>query len=408
MIDARLKEYATERQAEIIDAVIEHGGYRPAARELGIHNKTIKKAVAACERKAGLAGYAPDAGVNRPLPHHLKLKGTSALVDERTGDTVLQWYKSTEDKDKTLELIGQIAQSFAESIPPIDTSPAPENAETDIVPWIQIGDAHIGMLAHEAETGAAFNLQIAEQELCAAISELIDDQPPRERCVINDLGDGTHFENTAGITEGHGHQLDCSGRLDSVVAVYTRTFRFIVEKALEKFQHVDVIVNEGNHSRANDKWMPVFLEAAYGHTGRVHVVNNGSVFVPYRMGNTFVMTHHSDKCKPDKLANVMATDYRKHWGETEHHYIDIGHVHHRMSSKEHPGVMVESFNILAPPDQYAHDNGYRSRQSITLIERSKRYGEVGRKLLPIQRVRDAIRERGGEPYTPPGKRVFEV
>jgi DNA repair exonuclease SbcCD nuclease subunit len=105
------------------------------------------------------------------------------------------------------------------------------------------------------------------------------------------------------------------------------------------------------------------------------------------MGNTLVMTHHSDKCKPKMLADVMTTDFRKDYGETEHHYIDIGHVHHGMVMKEHPSVVIESFNHLAALDRWAHDSGYRNRKSITVILRSRKFGEVGRRLLPIQEIR---------------------
>ena len=76
--------------------------------------------------------------------------------------------------------------------------------------------------------------------------------------------------------------------------------RFIVDLALTKAANVDVIVNQGNHSRTNDMWMAVLLRAVYGHTGRVNVLNNSSPFIAYRMGKTLVMTHHSDTAKPNR------------------------------------------------------------------------------------------------------------
>jgi hypothetical protein len=61
-----------------------------------------------------------------------------------------------------------------------------------------------------------------------------------------------------------------------------------------------------------------------------------------------------------------------------------------MVVKEHPGVVVESFNNLAAMDKYAFDNGYRSKRSMTTILRSRRYGEIGRRTLPIQEVRERL------------------
>jgi hypothetical protein len=302
----------------------------------------------------------------------------------------LQWVKTAIDEQKYLEILKEAAQSFAQEIPPLTVEESPLDYQSDIIPWIQIGDAHLGLLSHKNEVGENFDLKIAESELCKAISILIDELPNCERIVINDLGDFTHYENFTATTEASGHLLDYDSRFTKMIKVYSRVMRFIVEKALTKSKNVDVIINQGNHSRTNDIWMAELLRVAYGHTNRVHVLNNDSVFIAYRMGKTLVMTHHSDKCKPARLADVMVTDFRKDYGETEFHYIDIGHVHHAQVMKEYPSIIVESFNHLAAMDRYAHDNGWRNRKSITVILRSKTYGEIGRRLLPIQEVRDRL------------------
>lgn len=297
-------------------------------------------------------------------------------------------------------------QAFIQDVLPIKVSAAPLDFQTDVIPWIQIGDAHLGMLAHADEIGENFDLKIAELEICTAISILIDELPNCERMVLNDLGDFTHYENFSGTTEASGHALDLDTRFPKMIVVYSRVMRFIVEKALTKAQHVDIIVNQGNHSRTNDIWMAELLRVAYGHTNRVHILNNDSVFIAYRMGKTLIMTHHSDKCKPARLADVMTTDFKKDYGETEYHYIDVGHVHHGMVMKEHPSIFIESFNHLAALDRWAHDSGYRNRKSITVILRSKSYGEIGRRLLPIQQIRAKITGKAGTKET--RKAVFTV
>lgn len=142
----------------------------------------------------------------------------------------------------------------------------------------------------------------------------------------------------------------------------------------------------------------------------MNVLNNDGVFIGYRMGNTLVMTHHSDKCKPAKLAAVMTTDFRRDYGETEYHYVDIGHIHHGMVLKEHPDISIESFNTLAPKDKWACDGGWRSRSSMTVVFRSRTYGDIGRRVLPIREVRDRIveacRREGKAVYMPQERRAF--
>jgi len=196
------------------------------------------------------------------------------------------------------------------------------------------------------------------------------------------------------VTSASGHALDADGRHPKMIRVYSRVIRFIVERALTKAKFVDVIINQGNHSRINDFWTREMLTVAYAHTGRVNVLDNDSVFIPYRMGKTLVMVHHSDKCKPAHLVGVMTSDFRKDFGETEFHYIDVGHVHHHFVSREHPSVVIESWNHLAASDKWAHDSGYRARKAISVVLRSKTYGEIGRRLLPIQEIRDRLSRTG--------------
>lgn len=388
-IDEALKQFATERQSEYIDAVNQYGSVRAASKHLGVDRKVIHRALEAVKKKSQIRGYAPAYDMTRPVPEMFVARGVSTYYDKE-GKPAGQWVKASLDEQKMLEAVQEAMKAAAGELPQIDVGPSPVDYQTDVIPWIQIGDAHIGMLAHAPEVGENFDLKIAERELCGAIAVLIDEMPACERCVINDLGDFTHYENFDAVTEASGHRLDYDGRFTRMIQVAARVMRFIVERALTKAKHVDVIINQGNHSRTNDIWMAEMIRALYEHTGRVHVLSNDSVFIGYRMGNTLVMTHHSDKCKPQRLAQVMTTDFRKDYGETEFHYIDIGHVHHGMVMKEHPGIFIESFNHLAAYDKWAHDSGYRNRKSITVVLRSRSYGEIGRRVLSIQEVRDRL------------------
>jgi hypothetical protein len=420
-VNQALIDFARERgddtMAETLEAINAHGGLLEAAAALGVNKSTVSRRLKAITETAAIAGLAPGhPGWTHPVPHTHVAKGVSVyhpVVKETLPDgsqRVVEpgvWVKADLRREAYIQAIKDSIADAVHDFKPRDVDPGPQkDYSTDVIPWLQIGDAHIGMLAHAAETGESFDLKIGERELCAAVAQLIDEMPACERAVINDLGDFTHYENMQGETEASGHKLDYDGRFPKMIKSYRRIMMFIVEKVLEKARVVDVIINQGNHSRTNDLWMRELLDVAYGHTGRVNVLDNSSVFIAYRMGKTFVMTHHSDKCKPTQLAHVMATDFAKDWGETEFRYIDIGHIHHSMVSKEHPGVQVESWNILAAKDKYAHDGGWRSRQSITVVLRSKTYGDIGRRLLPIQEVRARLEALGHE--TPKPKAAFTV
>ena len=390
IIDVNLKTWATETQSRYIDAVNAHGSIGKASQALGVATSSISRSMESLRKSAAVRGYSPEHDWDKPVPDTHVARGVSTFFN-KDGERAGQWVKADLKQEAYNDMVKQAIERFVENVPQLDVPDAPLDAQDDIIPWIQIGDAHVGMLAHAAEVGENFDLKIAQRELNCGVGALIEELPPCKRIVINDLGDFTHYDNIAAVTAASGHPLDADGRMPKMLAVYVDTMRFIVEKALTKAEQVDVIINQGNHSRVNDMWCALLLRACYGHTGRVNVLANTNVFIGYRMGNTLVMVHHSDKCPPNRLVGVMTTDFRKDFGETQFHYIDTGHVHHHFVSKEHPGVVIESWNHLAANDKWAHEAGYRSRKSITVVYRSKTYGDVGRRVLPIEAIRDRLK-----------------
>jgi hypothetical protein len=385
-IDDDLYQFCTVRQVEVLDAIKAHGGMRAAAKALKCDYKAVHQSYASVRRKAALQGRSVEHDMTRTVPEPFVVKGVSTYYD-KDGKAAGQWVKSQLAQEQYNAMVKAAIGEFLRDVPQLPVATAPLDYQADIIPWIQIGDAHLGMLAHAAEANENFDLKIAESELCAAIALLIDEMPNCERIVVNDLGDFTHYDNMAAVTAASGHPLDADGRISKMLRIYSRTMRFIVERCLTKCRHLDVLINQGNHSRVNDLWMAEMLRVAYGHTGRVNVLDNDNVFTGYRMGNTLVMVHHSDKCPPARLVGVLTSDFRKDFGETEFHYIDIGHGHHHFVSKEHPSVVIESWNHLAPNDKWAHEAGYRSRKAITVVLRSRTYGDVGRRVLPIEEIR---------------------
>lgn len=390
----------TDKQAAAIAAVEEAGSITGAAKLLGLSRGALRSRLDSASWRSG-ADLRTE--LDDRIADGFELKGYSQFTKTEAGEPI--WLKTRKAERDYWEGIKQAV----ENIEPVrwDIEPLPTEPQADIIPWLQIGDAHIGMLASEKETGANFDISIGEREICAAAAALIDAAPECERMVINDLGDGTHFETFKAETEASGHAVDQDTRYWKMIDAYIRITRFIIERALAKAQKVDYLCNQGNHSRSNDIWMAATVRALYADTGRVNVLPNESPFIAYRMGKTLVVVHHGDKAKPEKFRDVVCSDFSADWGETEFRYLDGGHVHHSQR-KELAGCVFESWNNLAPRDKYAHDGGWRSKQCMSLVLRSKSYGEVGRRVMPIERVRDIIREKHPEHYAPPQIRAFAV
>jgi hypothetical protein len=383
-----------EKMREAVEALGRYGNQTAAAEALGLARSTFQERIRAARRK-GFAEELQDA-----VAEGFALKGYSEFTKTEHGTPI--WLKTVKVEQDYWQGVAEAIRT----IEPIKDVPLPTGLpDGDVIPWLQIGDAHIGMLASEAETGANFDISIGEREICAAAAALIDSVPPCKRMVVNDLGDATHYETFAAVTEASGHALDHDTRYWKMIRAYIRITRFIIEKALSRAETVDYICNQGNHSRSNDIWIAATVDALYGETGRVNVLKNESPFIAYRMGKTLVVIHHGDKAKPERFRDIVVSDYAADWGETDFHYLDGGHVHHSQR-KELAGCIFESWNNLAPRDKYSHDGGWRSKQCMTMVLRSRTYGEVYRHVMPIERVRDLILATGVAHYVPPQTRAF--
>jgi hypothetical protein len=396
--------WVTETQIRYLEAVKEHGGQNAAARALGVAKSSVNEAIATYKREAARRGHAPGHFNDGTAPGFVMGKVT---IQRGPGGVERVWERQSPDAEAQVSLIREGVAAFMETpiVVPAFACPDPSY---DVVPWIQIGDAHIGMLAHEAEAGADFNVQIAEREMCAAFRLLIDQIEPCERIVVNDLGDRDHIENTEKLTARSRVPLDAE-RPRLMIRTSSKVMRFVIDLALTKARNVDVIINQGNHSRFGDLYMNELLTVAYAESGRVNVIDNESVFIGYRMGKTLVMTHHSDRCPVERLAGVMMSDFKQDFAETDFHYIDIGHIHHKTVAKERDGIVIESWNTLARGDKWHKESGYRARQSMSLVFRSRTYGDIGRRTVPIQMVYDAIRrghDAEGVSFIPQERRAF--
>jgi hypothetical protein len=395
------KPLSNEVLLETLRLYSEYGSVKEAARIAGLNRNTFQNRVNTARDKFG-DGETLAENLKKLAADGYEVPAYSHLTKTIHGEPI--WIKA---KKAEMDYWQGVADAIR-SLEPVEDVPAPAPLlDSDIIPWLQIGDAHIGMLASEKETGANFDISIGEREICAAAAALIDGAPPCERMVINDLGDATHFETFKAETEASGHSLDQDTRYWKMIRAYIRITRFIVERALSKAETVDYICNQGNHSRSNDIWMAATVDALYGSTGRVNVLKNESPFIAYRMGRTLVVIHHGDKAKPEKFRDIVISDFYRDWGETDFHYLDGGHVHHSQR-KELAGCIFESWNNLAPRDKYAHDGGWRSKQCMSLVLRSRTYGEVGRHVMPIERVRDLILATDAAHYVPPEMRAFSA
>lgn len=375
-LDPRLKHWATDRQAELLDAVNTHGSNRAAARALNVHKSVVDKAMTALQRNAALRGYAPANDLTKPVPEPLVLKGASTLYG-KDGEVKLQWVQSQLDNDKREELIRAAYEAAAEELPRLDPIEPPLFVADDLCNLFVLTDCHVGMLAWHKEGGADWDLKIAEKVLTGCFERMVTTVPRAKVAVVAQLGDFLHADGILPVTPTSGHVLDSDGRFSKVVGVAIRILRRLVDMALMRHEVVHVLMAEGNHDITSSIWLRQMFAALYENEPRVMVVDSELPYYVVRHGKTMLAFHHGHLKKNEQLPILFAAQFPEVWGATTKRYVHTGHRHH-IEEKEHPGILVVQHPTLAARDAYAARGGWVSERQVSAITYHARFGQVGR------------------------------
>jgi hypothetical protein len=240
-----------------------------------------------------------------------------------------------------------------------------------------VGDHHLGMLAWTPETGAPYDINIGEQLLFKAMTNLVARSPDSDIALIAVLGDFFHYDSFRAETPKSRNLLDSDTRFPKMIAAGIRTIRHAISLALTKHQRVHVIIETGNHDEATSIFLALSLADTYENEPRVSVDVSPRNCHFFHFGKTLIGVHHGDKIKLADLPLIMATDQPAAWGITQWRYWLTGHVHH-YQAKEILGCVVESFGILPPPDAWGTQQGHRPARTMKAITYHKDFGEVSR------------------------------
>src|SRR5208282_6221986 len=294
------KALSDEEYQFAVDAVTAHGGVRPAARALGWgidklrnrYQKGINKGMQPqCQALIRGEDAAPGPG--------LMLKGTSTLYGE-DGKAKLQWVKSDRAMEQLVELQRAALAAMCAEITPLPTIAAPAYGFEDLLTLITITDYHVGMLAWDKETGADWDLTIAET-VAGIFCQMIDAAPASSIGIVNQLGDFLHFDSLVPLTPTSKHVLDADSRYQKVVEAAVRVLRRIIEHALTKFPKVQVYMHEGNHDPAGSVWLRVMFAQLFANNPRVSIGMSPNPYAAFQHGSNMIGFHHGHLSKKETL-----------------------------------------------------------------------------------------------------------
>jgi hypothetical protein len=381
IIDPKLLEFSTPRQAQFIEATNRLGSARAAARELGIAKSTVSQSLDRVKLSAARQGYAPGHFESGVAPGFNMGKVT--VQRGPGGDVERTWERQSPDQERQLELMRAVVAAMAEDIPRAKPTKAPALTDAKLASVYTLTDSHVGAMCWHRENldpNGDWDLSIAERTLVGCFEHMVNASPPARIGIVAQLGDFLHSDGM-GLIEGRtptsGHVLDQDGRFSKVVQTAIRILRRVVGFALQKHERVVILMAEGNHDLASSVWLRAMFKALYESEPRVEVIDSELPYYVYQHGQTMLAWHHGHLKKNDQLPLLFAAQFPKVWGNTIKRYAHVGHRHH-VEEKEHSGMSVVQHSTLAARDAYAARGGWMSERQCTAITYHADYGQVCR------------------------------
>lgn len=378
-----LKEFATDRQCEIIDAIIEHGSQAKAATALNTNLRGMQRAVKRAKENASRRGWSPEHDMNHSVPDTHVVKGVSTFYDEN-GTPIRQWVKSDLKKQSEQEALESFVEALKEDLPKYQSLPSkPLTDMPQALTAYVIGDAHIGMKVTKERNGDSdWDLEIAERVTVGAVEKLIKASGGSDTALMLDLGDFGHSDNLNNTTSSGQNHMDMDGDYGDSVAAQVRVYRRSIDLLLTAHNKVILMQVRGNHNSSTSRCMNVMLKAFYENEPRVEVLDNAHKFQHITYGSNLLVTHHGDRMKPQRGFEYVARSLSKEWGQCEHKHFLMGHVHHHTAT-EIGGMLCETFQALPAGDAWHSDSGYGAKRTMSAVVYDKEHGEIQRHKVGI-------------------------
>lgn len=373
-----LLEYASERQKEIIQAVLEHGSNRAASRALGIAHSAVNAAVDRAKMNAARNGMAPEAGMTHQTATGFATKRVSTMYKD-DGTVGLQWHIQEQDKEAQHAALVAFCEKF-------EWKPAPKikhegKSKEDLCTLYTLTDYHMGMYAFRDIGGDDWDTKIATNTALTALDGMISGSPDSKVGILNLQGDFLHYDSLEPKTPTSGHIVDSDSRMEALVDVSVQLIMHCVEMILKKHKDCHVIICEGNHDIVSSLFLRKLVKHVYAKNPRITVDDTSFPYYAYQHGKVMLGFHHGHKKKNTALPALFASEprYRRMWGSSDYTYIHTGHYHHQEKDvHEDGGAIVERHPTLAARDSHAARGGYTSLRAAHAITYHKEWGEVSR------------------------------
>ena len=348
------------------------------ARDRGTGERSLRTSKQRLMKNAASQGYSPDHDWNHPVADGHKIKGVSTYYNA-DGQATAQWVKSQTDQARQIQILIERLEEACSGLPKFKPTKAPVASDDRLLSLLTITDFHLGMYAHEAESGDNWDIKIARDVFLNSIHDMIKSCPKSQVGMLCQLGDFLHWDGILSVTPSSGHILDADTRYGKLVELAMSVMTEAVRMMLKRFGKVIVVSAEGNHDISGSIWLRKHLKHLFADEPRLEVIDNEFPYYAYLHGQTMLGFHHGHKVKLPQLAKLFASEprFREMWGRALTTYIHTGHYHHERVVED-GGAIAEQHPTLSARDAYAARGGWVSQRGAKVITYDTIDGEVAR------------------------------
>ena len=374
----------TDTQRAHIYAWSKHGTQAKAAKAMGVSKRCFEETIARVRKNAGIHGYSPEHGLSRGSPAGMLAQGISRFDKEEGA-----WYKYRIDPAAQEDLQKALLDGLRDQIPKPRLIKRFASAPSDpnVLNQFLLTDYHLGQYSWHEETGADWDLKIAERTMLAFFEEAIRRAPAAHTALFAQLGDFFHFDSRRPETPTHKHLLDADTRFPLMLRTGMRLIRQCVEMLLAHYEHVHLLLAEGNHDLDLSVVLREHMNVLCESNPRVTVETDSNPYYAHRWGDCGLFYHHGHlrNHKRDKKGQVADNSVVQTWvakfprifGETKYRYGHLGHLHHH-DERGTNLMRVTQHPTLAAPDAHSASLGHISERNASVTSYDKRYGQIAK------------------------------
>ncbi len=252
--------------------------------------------------------------------------------------------------------------------------------KNEILHEISIFDHHFGKFAWKDETGENFDLKIGKKRFVEAVCSLSDRVVKPNRILFTVGNDILHI-NTEANTTFRGTVQDVDTRL---AKIFVYAFETIVDTifTLSKIAPVDILWIGSNHDLETSYFLCFSIAQYFKHDNRVNVDISPRIRKAYQWGKNSIFFDHGE-IKPEKIVNILSTEFPKEWCEAEWRECHAAHLHKKMemiftTADTYGSLIYRRIPSLTGTDSWHYRSGFIcSPKAAQSFEWDKYEGQIG-------------------------------